>query len=189
MNLPNLISSFRILAAPVLWYLIYVNNQPAFAWLLTAAFFTDLIDGVIARKTRQVSKLGSKLDSIGDSLTILTGLLGLSFFRFELVQQYWIEIVIVVALHFIQLLLSLWRYGKISSFHTWSAKTAALFVGIFILVTLHFDFIPWLFYLSLLLLVIDGIEDSILVFLLPKWENDVKGVYWVLKKRNEGIWK
>lgn len=183
MNLANLISSFRIFAAPVLWFLIYFDNQPAFTWLITVAFFTDLIDGVIARRMHQVSKLGSKLDSVGDSLTIVTGLIGLSVFRFELVQQYWIEIVIVVTLHFIQLLLSLWRYGKISSFHTWSAKTAALAVGVFILVTLHYEFIPWLFYLSLILLIIDGIEDSILVFLLPKWENDVKGIYWVLKKQ------
>ena len=50
MNLPNMISSFRILAAPVMWILIYYGHQTAFIWLLTAAFFSDAIDGIIARK-------------------------------------------------------------------------------------------------------------------------------------------
>jgi phosphatidylglycerophosphate synthase len=43
MNLPNLISSFRIVAAPVMWILLYTGNKQAFIWLLTAAFFSDSI--------------------------------------------------------------------------------------------------------------------------------------------------
>ena len=30
---------------------------------------------------------------------------------------------------------------------------------------------------------IDLIEESILVFLLPQWETDVKGLYWVMKRK------
>ncbi|HMT28674.1 MAG TPA: CDP-alcohol phosphatidyltransferase family protein [Bacteroidia bacterium] len=183
MNLPNFITIFRITAAPVLWYLIYAENKVAFTWLITAAFFTDLIDGVIARKTHHVTRLGSKLDSIGDSLTIVTGVIGLAFFNYDLVYQHRAIIISVLVLHFIQLLLSLWRYGKVSSFHTWSAKTAAMAVGVFILITLHFHFIPWLFYLAIVLLIVDGIEDCILVFMFPEWKNDVKGIYWVLKEK------
>lgn len=183
MNLPNLISLFRIIAAPFLWYLIYAENKFAFAWLITIAFFTDLIDGVIARKTNQVTKLGSKLDSIGDSLTIITGAVGLALFNFDLLEKYIFIIGSVISLHILQLLLSIWRYGKISGFHTWTAKVATLGTGLFILVTIHFYFIPWLFYLAMVLLTIDALEESILVFLIPEWENDVKGIYWLLKKR------
>jgi cardiolipin synthase (CMP-forming) len=185
MNLPNLISLFRIVAAPVLWYLVYSGNETAFTWLLTASFFSDLIDGVIARKTHHVTKLGSKLDSLGDSLTIVSGLIGLAIFRFDLVQQFSTIIIFVVALHFIQFLLSLWRYGKISAFHTLSAKIAALAIGVFILITLHFDFIPWLFYCAIVLLIFDGIEDIILVFMFPEWKNDVIGIYWVVKEKTK----
>lgn len=183
LSLPNLITIFRIVAAPVLWFLIYQDNKAAFTWLLTLAFFTDMIDGVIARSLHQESKIGSILDSIGDSLTIITGLAGVARFHYQLFNEYKVIIIIVLSLHFIQLCLSLWRYGKPSSFHTWAAKVAALGIGLFILITLHFKFYEPLFYLAVILLILDAIEESILVFLLPKWVNDVKGIYWVLKNK------
>jgi phosphatidylglycerophosphate synthase len=181
MNLPNIISTFRIIAAPVMWLLLYTGQKQAFVWLLTAAFFSDSIDGIIARKLHQVSKLGSILDSYGDSLTILSGIAGIVSFHFDLVEHYHVIIFAVTGLHIIQLVLSLWRYGKPSSFHTYSAKIAALAIGSFILITLHFTFVPWFFVVTMVLLIIDGVEESILVYLLPDWKTDVKGVYWVLR--------
>jgi phosphatidylglycerophosphate synthase len=178
-TIPNIISLFRIVAAPVMWLLIYHDQREAFRWLLTAAFFTDAIDGYLARKLNQVTKLGSILDSYGDSLTILTGIAGLIRFRFDLYEQYGYVMIGVLTLHVIQLVLSLWRYGRPSSFHTWSAKLGALAIGLFLLVTLHFDFYPWLFYLTIIILVVDAIEESILVFIIDDWKTDVKGVFWV----------
>lgn len=183
MNIPNLISLFRIVAAPVMWLLIYYGYEKVFIWLLTAAFFTDLIDGFIARQLHQVTKLGSILDSYGDSLTIISGIIGLVKFRHELFEMYSLVLIVVVSFHVLQLLLSLWRYGRPSSFHTWSAKLGALAIGMFILITFHFYFIPWLFYLTVAILVIDAIEESILVFLIPEWKNDVKGIFWLSKKK------
>jgi phosphatidylglycerophosphate synthase len=185
MNIPNIISLIRIIASPVMWVLIYFDFQNAFTWLLTFAFFTDLIDGVIARKLHQVSKLGSVLDSYGDSLTIISGTIGLVKFNQDIFEQHSIIISIIIGCHIIQLLLSLWRYGKPSSFHTWSAKFGALAVGLLILFTLHFYFSPLLFYITALILIVDAFEESILVFLFPEWKNDVKGLFWVLKNKGE----
>jgi phosphatidylglycerophosphate synthase len=181
-NIPNLLSLFRVVAAPVLVLLIFNENETAFKWLLTFAFFTDMIDGWIARKLHQVSKLGSVLDSLGDSLTIIVGVVGLVSFHEGLFLQYRVIVYSVIALHLIQLGLSLWRYGRPSSFHTWSAKVAALGIGIFILATFHFGFYEWLFYVAVGLLTLDAVEESILVFLIPEWTTDVKGVWWRIKK-------
>jgi len=182
-NIPNALSSFRIVAAPVLLLLIYADNQIAFKWLITCSFFTDMIDGWIARRLHQVSKLGSILDSIGDSLTIIVGVIGLAAFNKGLFHQYLTIIFLVVLLHVIQLGLSIWRYRKPSSFHTWSAKVAAMGIGIFILTTLHFGFYPWIFYVATALLIVDAIEESILVLFIPEWKNDVKGLWWILKSK------
>ena len=184
MNIPNFISGFRIAAAPVMLLLIYFDYEIAFTWLLTVAFFTDLIDGIIARKLKQVTKLGSMLDSYGDSLTIISGVAGLIYFRGNFLENYQLVLYSVIALHVLQLLLSLYRYGRPSSFHTWSAKLGALAVGLFILATMHFDFYPWLFWLTVAILVIDALEESILVLMIPKWTNDVKGIFWFLRDKN-----
>jgi len=185
MNIPNFISIFRIFSAPVLWILIYFGYETAFKWLLTLAFFTDMIDGIIARQLKQVTKLGSILDSYGDSLIIITGLIGLVIFNPDLFQKYVLVLIVVVSLHIIQLVLSLLKYGRPSSFHTRTAKLGALAVGMFILVTLHFYFIPWLFYVTVVILILDAIEESVLVFLIPEWKTDVKGIYWYLRNKNK----
>jgi phosphatidylglycerophosphate synthase len=179
-NIPNFISLSRVVAAPVMWLLIYLDHETAFRWLLTFAFFTDLIDGIIARKLKQVTRLGSILDSYGDSLTILSGIAGLIRFRSGLLEEYSIVLILVLSLHVFQLFLSLWRYGRPSSFHTWSAKTGALAIGMFILITLHFHFIPWLFWIMVIILIIDAVEESILVLMIPEWKNDIKGLWWVM---------
>ena len=185
LNLPNLISLSRVAAAPVMWVLIYLDLESPFKWLLTFAFFTDLIDGVIARKLRQVTRLGSILDSYGDSLTILSGIAGLVRFRPELFEDYSMVLIVILSLHVMQLLLSLWRYGRPSSFHTLSAKAGALAIGMFMLITLHFYFIPWLFWLTVCILVIDALEESILVLLIPEWKNDIRGLWWVIRRKSE----
>jgi phosphatidylglycerophosphate synthase len=184
MNLPNLISLSRVIAAPVMWVLIYTDHETAFRWLLTFAFFTDLIDGVIARKLKQVTRTGSILDSYGDSLTILSGIAGLIRFRPGLFEDYSMVLILVLSLHALQLLLSLWRYGRPSAFHTWSAKTGALAIGLFILITLHVDFIPWLFWITVVILIVDAVEESILVFLIKEWKNDIKGLWWIIKEKS-----
>lgn len=181
LNIPNGLSLFRVVAAPILGLLIWAGEEQTFKWLITASFFTDMIDGWIARKLHQVTRLGSILDSIGDSLTIIVGVIGLVCFREGLFLEYRPVVYSVVGLHLFQLFLSLWRYKRPSSFHTWSAKAAAMGIGVFILATLHFGFYEWLFYVAIGLLVIDAVEESILVILIPEWKNDVKGVYWILK--------
>jgi len=91
----------------------------------------------------------------------------------------------VISLHLIQLILCLWRYGRPSSFHTYSAKTGALAIGCFLIYTMFFGFNVVFFHLTMLVLTIDAIEESILVFLIPEWKNDVKGIWWVLKAKNQ----
>ena len=185
-NIPNLLSLFRILAAPVLLFLVLDTDVKLFKWLLTAAFFTDLVDGWLARRLHQVTRLGSVLDSVGDSLTIIVGTFGLIYLRPDLYYSYNWVIIAVIGLHIIQLCLSLWRYGKPSSFHTYSAKVAAFGIGSFLLLTFHFGFFPVAFYIAVGLLVVDAIEESIMVFIVPEWRHDVKGLFWIRKREKEG---
>lgn len=184
-NLPNSITLVRIICAPIMWWLIWAGDRESFAWFLTLAFTTDLVDGQIARKLKRETRIGSILDSYGDTLTILTGLVGSWVFEVDHFKAHWILLVVVISLHVIQLLLCLWRYGRPSSFHTYSAKIGALAIGCFLIHTMFFGFNDVFFYITMALLVLDAIEESIIVFLLPQWQNDIKGVFWVIKSRSK----
>lgn len=78
LTVPNLISSIRILLIPVFTYLI-VHRPTTLKGVALFAFVvaTDWVDGVVARRTGQVSDLGKVLDPVADRLSIAAGLAAL----------------------------------------------------------------------------------------------------------------
>jgi len=72
LNLPNAISLSRILAVPIVIWLIISDRMAAAFWLFLAAAISDAVDGVIAKKFNQTTTLGGYLDPIADKV-LLTG--------------------------------------------------------------------------------------------------------------------
>jgi len=80
-------------------------------------------------------------------------------------------------------LAALLRYGKLSSFHTYLSRAAAYAMGIFIGVLFCFGFHLWLMRLALGVFLVATGEEFVLLGLLPTWTADVRGTWWVLRKR------
>jgi phosphatidylglycerophosphate synthase len=131
------------------------------------------------------SIFGSKLDSIGDDLSFAAAVVGIFAFKVDFILHNVIIIVSLMGLYLFQTISALVKYGKITSFHTYLAKLAAIFQGCF-LVLLFLLPAPlyWLFYTAAILTIIDILEEIIVLIYLPVWESDVKGLYWALRKRN-----
>src|SRR5262245_212951 len=72
-SLPNLLGIFRILATPILVWLVLQNTSSgyygAIALLLLIAA-SDMADGPLARRLRVVSPLGVFLDTISDKIFV-----------------------------------------------------------------------------------------------------------------------
>ena len=127
---------------------------------------------------------GAKLDSIGDDLTVLAGSAGLTITRFEFIKEQWLIIAALVLIFIIQLTMALSKYQKMTSFHTYLAKAAAVVSAFFLLSTFFFDEIfYWLFYMAIGITALELIEEIILVVIIPEWRANVKGIYWVLKEK------
>ena len=180
----NGITLYRIIAAPILLVLLFNKQYDIFKWLLGVSFFTDLIDGHLARKYKVTSIMGTKLDSIGDDLTVLVGLIGLFVLRFEFIKQHIIIFLILLVLFLAQTTYAFIRYRKMTNFHTFLAKTAALLQGVF-LILVFFTEEPSLilFYAATIVTMLELIEEIILVGMLPQWQANVKGIYWILKSK------
>jgi cardiolipin synthase (CMP-forming) len=79
LTVPNLISMVRLLLVPVFAVLI-VQGQDVWALVVLAVSgASDWVDGVLARRLDQVSRLGQVLDPAADRLFILVTLLGLAW--------------------------------------------------------------------------------------------------------------
>jgi len=78
LNLPNLITLVRILLIPVFVMLFFTptpDRSLSAAVIFVIAAITDLLDGYIARRNGQVTKLGKLLDPIADKLLVLSALI------------------------------------------------------------------------------------------------------------------
>ena len=77
-NVPNFLSFLRIALVPVfLWFLLEEMFVSAIT-VLAIAGLTDFLDGYVARKLNQTTKLGKLLDPVADRLYIFATLLALS---------------------------------------------------------------------------------------------------------------
>ncbi|RMA43686.1 CDP-diacylglycerol--glycerol-3-phosphate 3-phosphatidyltransferase [Rhodophyticola porphyridii] len=87
-TLPNILTVFRLIAAPALGLVFLLFARPYADWLALILFITasltDYVDGYLARKWGQVSKFGAMLDPIADkamvviALAVLLGILGVT---------------------------------------------------------------------------------------------------------------
>ena len=75
-SIPNILTFMRILIIPLLVFVYYfppnVVGMRLAALLFAIAALTDWLDGYLARKLNQTSKLGAFLDPIADKLIVVT---------------------------------------------------------------------------------------------------------------------
>ncbi len=77
-NLPNLLTVSRILLIPVFVVLFITptaGRSVAAAVVFVIAAVTDIVDGYLARRRSEITKLGKLLDPIADKLLVLSGLI------------------------------------------------------------------------------------------------------------------
>ena len=75
LTIPNVISLVRLLGVPVFLYLFLVERADAVAVaVLAVGGTTDWVDGYLARRLGQVSRIGELLDPLADRLYILATL-------------------------------------------------------------------------------------------------------------------
>src|SRR5450432_3343743 len=70
-HLPNLLSAFRLLAAPIAAFLILNGHDTASLLIFAAAGASDGLDGFIARRWGVTSRFGAWLDPAADKLLML----------------------------------------------------------------------------------------------------------------------
>src|SRR6201999_3842987 len=76
-NLPNTLTWLRIAAIPLivlLFYMPYSWADPSAGLLFAAAGITDSLDGYLARRLNQTSRLGAFLDPVADKLVVAVAL-------------------------------------------------------------------------------------------------------------------
>jgi len=159
MTLPNIITLFRLVLAPVaIFSMIYYPDSYWIAGLLLIiAGLSDILDGYLARKNNQVSTLGTMLDPVADKL-LMTGILLVLALRKE-VKMIAIAVLLLKELALLFGGLVLWKKVKRAIPASILGKGATVFLYIGVLSILFgFNFLHWFIYAGVALSVVAGLH-------------------------------
>ncbi|MDF0753158.1 CDP-alcohol phosphatidyltransferase family protein [Gardnerella greenwoodii] len=130
LTVPNLISFLRICSIPYLAWLITKNHMILALIVLAISAFSDCIDGYIARRWNQVSKLGQILDPIADRLLIIFSTVALAIAK---IIPWWALVLVVlrdVIMAALVVLLAQHDYGPLPVNFVGKAGTALIMLAI-----------------------------------------------------------
>lgn len=82
-TIPNLLSVLRLLGVPLFLWLVLVREADGWAVVVLAlSGFTDYLDGQLARRWNQMSRIGELLDPLADRLYIFATIIALTLREF-----------------------------------------------------------------------------------------------------------
>ncbi|WP_243062866.1 CDP-alcohol phosphatidyltransferase family protein [Humibacter sp. RRB41] len=129
-TIPNCLSFFRLALVPIfLWFVIVGWDAWALVVLIVASV-TDFLDGYLARRLGQVSRLGQLLDPAADRLYIFAALIGLAW---RDLLPWWLVAVIIardVMLLVLGIVLANHGHGPLPVHHLGKIATFALLVAL-----------------------------------------------------------
>ncbi len=129
-TLPNILSFFRLALVPVFLAFIIAGEDALALLVLILSSITDFLDGFLARRLNQVSRLGQLLDPAADRLYIFAALIGLAW---RDVLPWWLVSVIVardVMLAILGVILANHGFGPLPVHHLGKVATFCLFVAL-----------------------------------------------------------
>ncbi len=91
-TIPNVLSFIRLALVPVFLALIVAGQDLLALTALIVSSVTDYLDGVLARKLHQVTRLGQLLDPAADRLFIFAALIGLAL---RGLMPWWFAVIVI----------------------------------------------------------------------------------------------
>jgi cardiolipin synthase len=132
-TIPNVLSFIRLGLVPVFLVLIILGHDAWALITLIVSSVTDFLDGLLARRLNQVTRLGQLLDPAADRLFIFAALIGLAI---RGVIPWWLVAIIVgrdVVLLVLGIVLANFGFGPLPVHHLGKVATFCLFYALPIL--------------------------------------------------------
>lgn len=185
LTLPNLLSLFRIVAAPLLLVAAWLDAPGLFLALFVAALASDALDGFVARLLGQTTALGGLLDSWGDFALYCVTPLATWWLWPEVFLRELPYVLAAILSFLLPVALGFAKYRRLTSYHTWGAKGAAVALGLATPLLL-LGGPSWPFRLAVFLLLLSAVDEFAITLLLPRWQADIPSCLhaWRLRHRS-----
>lgn len=174
-HIPNTLSAFRILLAPVLLIVAWYGYHWLFLGLWLFSYFTDVLDGFIARRFGLSSELGAKLDTAADFAIYSASPLAIWWLWPDLMRQEWPFFLAIMLSILLPPVIGFIKFQRMTSYHTLLVKLSIILV-VFSLVYWFLGGSPWPFRLVTAVAIIAALEQIAITLMLPEPDVDVRSV-------------
>ena len=185
LNIPNLLSFYRLVMVPVILTFAFTGNEVLFAIFICISLVTDVMDGFIARRFNLQTRFGLALDNLADIGTIFTAVYGMFVFKWPDIQDHIWLLYMFFTVFIISYLVSFIRFRKVPGLHLTGSVISGYLQGVFLFLLFAWGFISWLFYLAMIVGTLAYIEKIIILLRLDDIRPGVKGLYWLIKEQKD----
>ena len=184
LNIPNLLSAFRLIGSPILAVLAYENLESTFLWLLIGLLLSDWLDGKLAIYLNQQSTFGARLDSIADATMYLALLVGLWYLKLDFVKEEAVWILALGVSFCLTSLTGLIKYHRLPSYHTQMAKLSWFLISVAVIV-LFSGGPSWPARIAMAAVILTNLEATVITAILPEWQAGILSCYHALRWRRQ----
>ena len=184
LNVPNLISLYRLLIFPLIFYFALTGQEKWYVLFLCISLVSDVLDGNIARIFKLQTNFGAALDNLADICTYAMALFGLFIFKWTEVEPHAWILYLFLTVFVLSYVVAFYRFGKIPGLHLYSAVSAGYVQSIFFFILFVFGFYSWMYYVAVGWGVVAYIEKNLVLLRLDNIRIGVKGLYWLMKGEN-----
>lgn len=186
LNIPNLISFYRLAVFPLLFWFAYQGKENLFVIFICISLVSDIIDGFIARRFNLATKFGAALDNLADLGTYVLAVYGIYRFKWTAIEPHSWLLYLFLAIFAFSYVVSFIRFRKIPGLHLYSGVSAGYVQGVFLFVLFAWGFVEWFFYLAMIWGILAYTEKTLVLFHLDDIKSNTRGLYWLLKRKKQG---
>jgi CDP-diacylglycerol--glycerol-3-phosphate 3-phosphatidyltransferase len=144
-----------------------------FTSLFIFGALTDFLDGFIARKFNAMTIRGTILDGYADIALYCSALFSIWFLFPNVIKKHLFSIAGLILIQIFSWAFSYYKFRRITSYHTYSAKIWGIML--FISFAFLFAFSNGLLLIPMFIIAaVSIIEDIIITSILPYWKSEIK---------------
>ena len=183
LSAPQLLVAFRAACAPALFVLACFRfSGLLLASIVVAALISDILDGVVARRTGQATAALRHADTIVDTIFFVGAAIALRVAVPHAWDGLWLPLILLVVVHVSRSTYELTKYGRLAAYHMWSSKALGLLL-VAALVTAFITGRPTLLLgCALWLGVVNELEGFLASVILAEWRCDVPSILHALRR-------
>ena len=177
-RLPFILTTIRLLLAPVLLWIVRDGTAGIpYVLCILAAFVSDIYDGVIARKLDIASGRLRSYDSRTDLIFYVTAAITVWLVHPEEIRRLAPLLIVLLLFELVRPAFDIFKYGKQSSYHSYSAKTFGVSLVVALILLMGFGIGGIFLTVAIILGIIADIEGLVMSLMLPVWTHDVKSLF------------